>query len=118
MKAVVHGDGLGSKTKLCSVLRPTATRSSTSTHGSSRQLNLATLVSRNRAKLGPSQTITVGSDGPTMLALSPRSNPATGAALRVDFSLPTGSAARLELLDVLGRVVVEKEVGGLGAGPH
>jgi len=47
-----------------------------------------------------------------------RPNPTRGGALKVRFSLPTDAPARLELLDVSGRRVVEREVGSLGAGQH
>lgn len=47
-----------------------------------------------------------------------RPNPSRGPALTVSFALPTGSAARLELLDVRGRRIVTREVGTLGAGRH
>ena len=36
----------------------------------------------------------------------------------VQFALPTAALARLELLDVSGRRVAEREVGSLGAGRH
>lgn len=53
------------------------------------------------------------------LALSPmRPNPARGNTLRVEFTLPDGAPARLELLDVSGRMVASDEVGMLGAGRH
>ena len=44
--------------------------------------------------------------------------PTDGSSLQVMFALPTGAAARLQLLDVSGRRVLEREVGSLGAGPH
>ena len=47
-----------------------------------------------------------------------RPNPSRGELLRVAFALPSSAAARLELLDVSGRRVVEREVGALGAGRH
>jgi hypothetical protein len=46
-----------------------------------------------------------------------RSNPATGP-LDVAFALTTSEAARLELVDVTGRVVRSVEVGGMGPGRH
>jgi len=53
-----------------------------------------------------------------VLALSgPRPNPAV-RALAVAFSLPDAAPARLEVLDVAGRVVRAREVGTLGAGSH
>jgi len=45
-------------------------------------------------------------------------NPATGGRLRVEFALRDGSPARLELLDVAGRVVSARDVSPLGAGTH
>ena len=47
-----------------------------------------------------------------------RPNPASGDALNVAFVLPSGAAARLDLLDVGGRLVLSREVGSLGAGRH
>lgn len=46
-----------------------------------------------------------------------RPNPA-GASQQVAFTLPTGSPATLELLDVTGRRLVSREVGSLGPGSH
>jgi hypothetical protein len=46
-----------------------------------------------------------------------RPNPAVGP-LSVAFTLPQAEAATLELLDVAGRQVVAREVGGLGPGAH
>ena len=45
-------------------------------------------------------------------------NPARGARLTFAFALPDGAPATLELLDVAGRRVAEREVGALGAGAH
>jgi hypothetical protein len=45
-------------------------------------------------------------------------NPSRGERLRVSFVLPTAAAARLELLDVSGRRMVELKVGLLGEGRH
>ena len=47
-----------------------------------------------------------------------RPNPSHGELLNVVFVLPTAAPARLELLDVGGRRVSEREVGALGAGRH
>ncbi len=56
---------------------------------------------------------------PVALALEPpHPNPAVGGRLSVWFALPGGAPARLELLDVSGRRVAAREVGGLGAGRH
>ena len=46
-----------------------------------------------------------------------RPNPAPGN-LSVAFSLPDGAPARLEILDLAGRHLMVREVGGLGAGNH
>lgn len=59
-------------------------------------------------------------DVPGALAFAlagPCPNPAHGD-LRVAFSLPDASPARLELLDVAGRRIDSREVGTLGAGEH
>ena len=45
-------------------------------------------------------------------------NPAPAGAGLVGFSLPDASPARLELVDVSGRRVFSREVGGLGRGEH
>ncbi len=44
-------------------------------------------------------------------------NPSTGTAV-VTFTLPTKESATLEILDVMGRRVLSREVGSLGAGHH
>jgi hypothetical protein len=52
------------------------------------------------------------------IALAPRGpNPATGE-IWVDFRLPSGSPASVELFDVMGQRVVSREVGSMGPGPH
>ena len=51
------------------------------------------------------------------LALALRSNP-VGADFGVQLTLPDASAARLELFDVGGRRLAERQVGTLGAGSH
>lgn len=45
------------------------------------------------------------------------SNPVTSDRT-IEFSLPDAAPARLELLDVAGRVLARREVGALGAGTH
>ena len=47
-----------------------------------------------------------------------RPNPGVSANLQVAYSLADGSPATLELIDVAGRRVASREVGGLGAGAH
>ena len=67
----------------------------------------------------PGQTTGVGGGEPVAFALDGiHPNPASGTGLHVAFALPTGSAARLELLDVTGRRVLAREVGTLGEGRH
>ena len=46
-----------------------------------------------------------------------RPNPAAGA-VRVSFSLPDDQPARLEVIDVKGRIAHSREVGSLGGGSH
>ena len=71
------------------------------------------------ALITPGGTLDVGDDAPLVFALAGvRPNPSRGERLSVAFTLPTAATARLELLDVSGRRVVEREVGSLGAGPH
>lgn len=45
-------------------------------------------------------------------------NPVADGPLRVEFTLRDGSPARLELLDVAGRMLASRQVGTLGAGRH
>jgi hypothetical protein len=47
-----------------------------------------------------------------------RPNPAVGRSLSVRFTLPSAERAMLEVVDIAGRRVLEREVGSLGAGPH
>jgi hypothetical protein len=47
-----------------------------------------------------------------------RPNPSLNGRLSVSFSLARGPSARLELLDVAGRLVVARDVSGLGPGSH
>ena len=58
-------------------------------------------------------------DAALAFALDPvRPNPTLGGALTVRFTLPSAASARVELVDVSGRRVVEREIGSLGAGQH
>jgi hypothetical protein len=77
--------------------------------------------------LGVSETFSidalvgVGDPGPTRLALAMRGatpNPAAGGRLQVEFTLRDGSPARLELMDVAGRVLTSRQVGMMGPGTH
>ncbi len=45
-------------------------------------------------------------------------NPSLDGVLLLRFTLPSAAPARVELVDVSGRRVVERELGSLGAGPH
>jgi hypothetical protein len=57
--------------------------------------------------------------GAARLALRPPTpNPGHGRWLVVEFTLADASPARLELVDVAGRLVTAREVGALGGGAH
>jgi hypothetical protein len=67
----------------------------------------------------PAGTNGIADGAPLAFALEAmRPNPSRGERLTVEFVLPTAARARLELLDVTGRRVAEREVGSLGAGRH
>ncbi|MFI5371369.1 MAG: FG-GAP-like repeat-containing protein, partial [Candidatus Eisenbacteria bacterium] len=71
------------------------------------------------ASLGPNGTTAVPSSNTVTFALEGvRPNPSSGERLSVSFALPTANAAKLELLDVSGRLVAAREVGSLGVGRH
>ena len=71
------------------------------------------------ASLTPAGTLEVGGDRRLSFALAgPHPNPARGNRMRVEFVLAVATPARLELLDVSGRLVAAREVGTLGAGSH
>ena len=71
------------------------------------------------ALITPDGTTGVGGEPPVAFALEGvRPNPASGRGLHVALALPTGAAARLELLDVSGRRVLARDVGSLGVGRH
>jgi len=55
--------------------------------------------------------------GPELALAGLRPNPGQGDAT-ISFSLPDAAPAQLEVLDVAGRIVVAREVGGLGRGNH
>jgi hypothetical protein len=62
-----------------------------------------------------------GDPGPAPLELAIRRaapNPAVGSRFWVEFVLRDGSPARLELMDVAGRVLFSRNVGALGPGAH
>ena len=59
------------------------------------------------------------SSAPLVLAIAPvHPDPVRGRALVVDVALPNADAARLELMDIMGRRVAMHELGSLGAGRH
>jgi hypothetical protein len=69
--------------------------------------------------IGPDGTVDVPGAGAFAFALDGvRPNPTRGDRLSVAFALPVAARARLELLDVSGRLVASREVGALGAGRH
>ena len=47
-----------------------------------------------------------------------RPNPTTAGRMAVSFVLPVGAPARLELVDVKGRMIATRDIGSLGAGRH
>jgi hypothetical protein len=62
-----------------------------------------------------------GVPGQTVAGLAlepPWPNPARAGHVDVSFSLPTPEAARIEIIDLSGRRVAEREVGLLGPGRH
>jgi hypothetical protein len=65
----------------------------------------------------PSGTLGVGGAA-LAFALDRPTNPVLGGRLTVTFALPSDAPATLEVLDVGGRQVIEREVGSLGAGRH
>jgi hypothetical protein len=66
-------------------------------------------------KFGPASGVGVPGESRTAFALDPvRPNPARGA-VALDVTLPDDSPARVELLDVAGRVVRSRLVQGVGA---
>jgi hypothetical protein len=71
------------------------------------------------AVLTPEGTVDVIDGGPLAFALEGvRPNPTTASRMVVSFALPTDVNARLELIDVKGRVIAWRDVGALGAGRH
>jgi hypothetical protein len=64
------------------------------------------------AGVGP-RTIT-----PAAAQIEVQPNPTGGTRLDVRFSLPSAAPARLELIDVDGRRILEREVGSMGPGAH
>jgi sugar lactone lactonase YvrE len=71
------------------------------------------------ASLTPDVTVSVGTVAPLRFSLAgARPNPARANRLTVEFELPMARSARLDLLDVGGRLVATRDVGVLGAGRH
>jgi hypothetical protein len=56
--------------------------------------------------------------GPRLELYPPQANPSRDGAVPIDFMLPDAGPARLELVDVAGRLVETSEVGSLGPGRH
>ncbi|HKQ57136.1 MAG TPA: VCBS repeat-containing protein [Candidatus Eisenbacteria bacterium] len=59
-----------------------------------------------------------GPSGHRLTLREPVPNPGDGRSMLVAFSLRDASRARLEVLDVAGRMVFGRDVGALGAGAH
>ena len=70
------------------------------------------------SSLAPLGTTGVDRPGPVLALTGVRPNPSVNGQLSVSFALAGGSGARLELLDVAGRLVVTRDVSGLGPGSH
>jgi len=71
------------------------------------------------AVLTPQGTVDVADAGPLTFALEGvRPNPTTSSRMAISFVLPVAAPARLELVDVNGRLVAVRQVGVLGAGRH
>jgi hypothetical protein len=63
--------------------------------------------------------LSVPAAGPAAFALDPvRPNPLRAGALKVSFTLAGGAPARLEMLDVSGRRIIERDLSALGPGRH
>ena len=63
--------------------------------------------------------VSVESSTPDRIELTgPFPNPGSAGSWTVEFTLPTHSQARLEVLDIGGRRVVSRELGGLPPGTH
>ena len=65
-----------------------------------------------------SSPVTVSPPVASLTLDSVRPNPLTRGDLRVSFTLPELAPARLELIDVAGRVVESRAVDVLGVGAH
>jgi hypothetical protein len=71
------------------------------------------------ASLAPGQILAADPPVAARFALDgARPNPARGGRVAISFELPIGAPARLELVDVSGRKVRDREVGSLGPGVH
>ncbi len=75
--------------------------------------------------VGVSENFSIGAaagvdpKGPGQLSLAIRTpSQVPDGRIRVEFTLPDGSPARLELMDVAGRALVSQQVGSLGPGRH
>jgi hypothetical protein len=66
----------------------------------------------------PPTDVVPGNTGIAFALQGVRPNPSRGEVLTVSFSLPSTQPATLELLDVTGRRIVQREVGSPGAGPR
>lgn len=87
--------------------------------GLDRQAPLQTTVALGAASSRATRPSAVEDMAGARLALHPlQQNPSRGGTVRVDFTLPDAGAARLELMDVAGRLVEAREVGALGPGRH
>lgn len=88
--------------------------------GLDRQAPLPTLVSQaGTPGRRAAQVAAAGEAAGARLELyPPHANPSRDGALPIDFMLPDAGPARLDLVDVAGRLVETREVGSLGPGRH
>ncbi len=78
----------------------------------------ASMVHRPRREASPIELVSGSGEAGSAFALRGVSpNPVVGAAA-LRFSLPNGTPAALQMLDVAGRLVWSREVGDLGPGDH
>ncbi len=78
--------------------------------------SVAQLVTSPAGSARPAGAVDVA--GSRLELYPPRANPSRDGAVQIEFMLPDGGPARLELVDLAGRLVESSEVGSLGPGRH
>jgi hypothetical protein len=67
----------------------------------------------------PQGVVAVAGEAGSRLALAaPFPNPSQRGSVTLRFTLPTAGSARVEIFDVAGRQVWQRQMGGLAAGPY